>query len=278
MTTNEPPSYPGDSDPEGTPPPSGPSESPTSGLPSYGSVPPPEGAPPPPPPPPPSAPGGSAEGFSAPDAIGWGWRKFTQNVGPILLAVLTFVVVEIVVGIIGGLVGGGGSPFAMSGSSMDFSFAGLIVNLISTAISIVLSAGFARAALDVVDGREFDFFGAFGRLNLVNVIVASVIVSVLVTIGFILLVIPGLVALFLTYFTTLYVVDDDAESPVKAITDSVKLISSRVGDSLVLALLNILVIIAGVIALVVGLAVAYPVTVLASAYAYRKFREQPVAE
>ena len=279
MTTNEPPSYPGDSDPGDTPPPSGSGGSPTSGLPSYGSVPPPDDAAPPPPPPPPPAAGGSAEGFSAPDAIGWGWRKFTENVGPILLAVLIFVVVEIVVGIIGGLIsGGGGSPFAMSGSSMDFDFLDLVVNLISTAISIVLGAGFARAALDVVDGRPFDFLGAFGRLNLVNVIIASVLVSVLVTIGFILLVIPGLVALFLTYFTTMYVVDDDAGSPVDAITNSVKLIGGRVGDSLLLALLNVLVIIAGVIALLVGLAVAYPVTVLASAYAYRRFREQPVAD
>jgi uncharacterized membrane protein len=108
------------------------------------------------------------------------------------------------------------------------------------------------------------------------VLIAAVLVSVLVTIGFILLVIPGIVVLFLTYFTTLFVVDDDAESPVQAITDSVKLIGNNVGDSLLLALLNILVLIAGAIALLVGLIVAYPVTALATAYAYRKFRGQPV--
>ena len=93
MTTNEPPPYPGDSEPGATPPPSGSGESPTSDLPSYGSVPPPAGETPPPPPPPPPAPGGSAEGFSATDAIGWGWRKFTENVGPILLGVLIVFVV-----------------------------------------------------------------------------------------------------------------------------------------------------------------------------------------
>jgi uncharacterized membrane protein len=129
----------------------------------------------------------------------------------------------------------------------------------------------------VVDGRAFDFPGAFGRINIVNVIIAAVLVSILVTIGFILLVIPGIIALFLTYFTTLYIVDDDATSPVTAISDSVKLISSNVGDALLLALLNVLVLIAGVIALLVGLVVAYPVTALASAYAYRRFRGQPTA-
>lgn len=276
MTTNEPPPYPGDSEPGATPPPAGSGESPTSDLPSYGSVPPPAGDAPPPPPPPPPAPGGSAEGFSAPEAIGYGWRKFTENVGPILIGVLIVLVVTIVVNILAGIVsGGGGSPFGPD--AMEFSVAGFLANLVSTGVSVVLSAVFARAALDVVDGRSFDFMGAFGRLNFVNVLIASFLVAVIVTIGFILLVIPGLIALFLTYFTTLFVVDDDAESPVKAISDSVKLVSNNVGDSLLLALLSVLVLIAGAIALLVGLVVAYPVTALAAAYAYRTFRGQPVA-
>ncbi len=275
MTTNEPPPYPGDSEPGSTPPPPGSSEPPASDPPSYGSAPPPAGETPPPPPPPPPAPGGSAEGFSATDAIGWGWRKFTENVGPILLGVLIVLVVTVVANILAGIAsGGGGSPF---GPDMEFSVAAFLANIVATAVSVVLSAVFARAALDVVDGRPFDFMGAFGRINFVNVLIAALLVSIIVTIGFVLLVIPGLIALFLTYFTTLFVVDDDAESPVKAITDSVKLIGANVGDSLLLALLNVLVLIAGAIALLVGLFVAYPVTAVASAYAYRKFRGQPVS-
>lgn len=274
MTTNEPPPYPGDSEPGSTPPPPGSSEPPASEPPRYGSAPPPAGETPPPPPPP-SAPGGSAEAFSATDAIGWGWRKFTENVGPILLGVLIVLVVTVVANILAGIAsGGGGSPF---GPDMEFSVAAFLANIVATAVSVVLSAVFARACLDVVDGRPFDFMGGFGRLNFVNVLIAALLVSIIVTIGFVLLVIPGLVALFLTYFTTLFVVDDDAESPVKAIGDSVKLVSSNVGDALLLALLSILVLIAGAIALLVGLIVAYPVTALAAAYAYRSFRGQPVA-
>ena len=282
MTTNDPPQYPGDStpgdNPPSDPPSSGSGESATSGLPSYGSVPPPEDAAPPPPPPPPSAPGGSAEGFSAPDAIGYGWNKFKDNVGPILIGVLIFIVVSIVVNILAGVVsGGGGSPFGPNANAMEFSIGSILANVVATAVTTILSAVFARAALDVVDGRAFDFMGSFGRVNIVNVIIASFLVSIAVTIGFILLIIPGLIVLFLTYFTTLYVVDDDASSPVKAISDSVKLISANVGDALLLALLSVLVLIAGAIALLVGLVVAYPVVALASAYAYRRFRGQPVA-
>lgn len=278
MTTNEPPPYPGDSTPGETPPPPAPGGSGTSDLPTYGSVPPPEGGTPPPPPPPPSAPGGSAEEFSAPAAIGWGWDKFKENVGPILIAVLIFIVGSIVVNILAGVVsGGGGSPFGPSADAMDFDIGDFLANIVATAVTTVLAAVFARASLDVVDGKPFDFLGSFSKVNILNVIIASVLVSIIVTIGFILLVIPGLIALFLTYFTTLYVVDDDAGSPVQAISDSVKLVSSNVGDALLLALLSVLVLIAGAIALLIGLVVAYPVVALASAYAYRRFRGQPVA-
>ena len=280
MTTNDPPPYPGDSpgsDESSTgsgDSATGSGDSSTSGLPSYGSVQPPEGTPPPPPPPPPSAPGGSAEGFSAPDAIGYGWEKFKANPAPLVIAALLIFAVEVVLNLIGRGIGGSDMGMGMGGG---FSIGGFVWSLVSYAVTTVFGAIYARGALDVVDGGEFNLGSAFGKLNIVNVIIASVIVSVLVTIGFILLVIPGVVVLFLTYFTTLYVVDDDASSPVDAVRDSVKLIGANVGDSLLLALLNILVLIVGVIALCVGLLVAYPVVALASAFAYRTFRGQPVA-
>src|SRR5688500_13142139 len=138
MTTNEPPSYPGDSTPGDNQPPAGSGDAGTSGLPSYGSVPPPEGGTPPPPPPPPQAPGGSVERFSAPAAIGWGWGKFKENVGPILIGVLIVFVVTIVVNILTGIVsGGGGSPFGPNAGAMDFSIAGFLASLVSTAVSVV---------------------------------------------------------------------------------------------------------------------------------------------
>jgi uncharacterized membrane protein len=46
---------------------------------------------------------------------------------------------------------------------------------------------------------------------------------------------------------------------------------------LLLAILSLVVIVAGFIALCVGVIVAYPVTLLAAAYAYRAFNGQPVA-
>lgn len=275
MSTPEPPANPGDSTPESS-----------GGLPSYGSVPPPPpgdsgGSVPPPPPPPPPAPPSSAQGFSAAEAIAWGWRKFTENTGAVILAMVVVLGVSIALGVLGALLSGGFSADSMDPMAGPFQFESqgpgeLLSQLVQAAVSVVLGGVAAKAALEVADGRPFDFFGAFGKVNLVQLIIAGILVGIATTIGFILLVIPGLIVMFLTYFTTYAVVDDDTPA-IDGIKRSVKLTTENVGDALVLALLNVLVIIAGAIALCVGLLVAIPVTIFATAYAYRAFNGQPIA-
>jgi uncharacterized membrane protein len=278
MSTPEPPPYPGDSSPESS-----------GDLPSYGSVPPPSDAPgdtsgsvppPPPPPPPPAPPSYSAQGFSPAEAIAWGWRKFTENVGAVILAMLAFFAITVAVGFLTTLLGGGFSASSPMQGPFQMESAGpgqVLAQILQSAVSIILGGVAAKAALEVTEGKPFDFFGAFGRVNLVQLVIAGVLVSIATVIGFILLIIPGLIVVFLTYLTTYAIVDDD-KSAIDGIKHSVKLTSDNVGDALLLALFNILVLIAGVIALCVGLVVAIPVTLFATAYAYRSFNGQAVAQ
>lgn len=277
MSTPEPPPYPGDPD-------SGDQNSGASDLPSYGSVPAPDsaGAVPPPPPPPPL--GGPSEfgaaTFSAPDAIAWGWTKFTQNIGPVLVASVVIFGGSIGISFLVAALTGGLSPASPVGpgslSLSAMSPGSFIGELIQTVVGLVLTGVAAKAALEVTEGNPYNFFGAFSKVNYVNLIVASVLVGLVVLLGFILLIIPGLIVLFLTYLTT-YSVVDDGKSPIDAIKHSVSLISANLGASFLLAILNVVVVIAGFIALCVGVLVAVPVTMFASAYAYRVFSGQPVA-
>jgi uncharacterized membrane protein len=276
MSTPEPPPPPGDSNPE-----------PSGGMPSYGSVPPPPDAPggpsssppPPPPPPPPPAPPSSAQGFSAPEAIAWGWRKFTENVGAVILAMLAVIAVTIAVGFVTTLLSGGFSARSPMQGPFQFESAGpgqFLAQLLQSAVSIFVGGVAAKAALEVTEGKPFDFFAAFGKVNVVQLVIAAVLVGFATVVGFVLLVIPGLIVMFLTFLTTYAIVDDD-KSAIDGIKHSFKLTSENVGDALLLLLFNLLVIIAGAIALCVGLVVAIPVTVFATAYAYRAFNGQPVA-
>jgi len=65
--------------------------------------------PPPPPPPPPSfgAPPPGGAGGASPDvgaAVGYGWKKFQQNVGPLIIVILIPVAASFVVNIFGQVV------------------------------------------------------------------------------------------------------------------------------------------------------------------------------
>jgi uncharacterized membrane protein len=253
-------------------------------MPSYGSVPPPPDAPggptgSVPPPPPPPAPPSSTPGFSAPEAIAWGWKKFTENVGAVILAMLVMLAITLVVGLVTTVLGGGLSAADPMHGPLQFESAGagqFLGQLLQSAVSILLGGVAAKAALEVTEGKPFDFFAAFGKVNLVQLIIASVLVGLASLIGFVLLIIPGLIVVFLTFLTTYAIVDDD-KSAIDGIKHSVKLASENVGDALLLLLFNLLVIVAGVIALCVGLIVAVPVTIFATAYAYRWFNGQPIA-
>ncbi len=274
MSTPEPPPFPGDSTPESS-----------GDLPSYGSVPPPPDAPggpggsvPPPPPPPPPTPPSYTQEFSPAEAIAWGWRKFTENTGPVILAMLVLLGVTLVLGFVSSMLGGGFSAGGPTPGEFQIESTGpgqFVAQLIQSAVSIMLGGVAAKAALEVTEGKPFDFFGAFGKVNIVQLLIAGVLVGIATLIGFVLLVIPGLIIMFLTYLTTYSIVDGD-RSAIDGIKHSVKLISDNVGSALLLALLNILVVIAGAIALCVGLIVAIPVTMFATAYAYRSFNGQPV--
>lgn len=261
------------------PPPAPDDNGPTQGLPSYGSYdpPPPGGTPPPygstPPPygstPPPV--GGSSP-FSPVDAVGYGWKKFRENAGPIFLAGFILIAASIAFSILGNVVTGDSAGTV----GVNFSLGGAFFQVLSTLAGYIVSAAIIRGMLDVTEGRTFDLGAAIGNLNFGNVIIASLVLSVLEVIGFILFVIPGILFAFFTIFAMYFVVDKD-QSPIDAIKSSYELIRAHIGDTLLLILLSIAVIVVGFIALCVGIFVALPIVLLAWAYAYKKFLGEPIA-
>jgi uncharacterized membrane protein len=269
------------------PPPGSDEPSPTGGLPPYGSTPPPSGGSEPPhggwgsPPPgygyqPPVGGGGA---YSATDAIGYGWRKFTQNVGPLLLATLIVVVGGLVLSFLSDAVAqtpdftDTDGNLALEGGELALS---LVVQTLVGAVSYVLSAMLIRCCLDLTEGKTVDLGSAFGRLDVVKVVLAGLLLSVLTTIGLVLCLLPGIAFSIFSFFT-LYFVVDKGFSPFTALTSSFSLVSKNFGDALLTGLLAALVILAGFLALCVGILVAAPVVTLAGAYAYKAFLREPIA-
>lgn len=257
--------------------------------------PPPGGSYPPPPYGDPSAgygtpgPGYPAAGplrYSPTEAIGYGWRRFRVQPAPLLLGTLVVFVASLVVSLIGqGLVSAwfGISRFTFEpGSSASdvgfFSvFAGnLVLSLLSQVVITLLSAGLVKAALLMADGRPVSLEAAFADWDKLQLVLAAVLTSVATSIGFLLLVVPGVIVAFLTSFTTFFVVDRRLDA-IDAIRASVRFTADHVGDVLVFGLLALVVLVIGACLCGVGLLVAWPVALLGAAFTFRVLHGQQVA-
>ena len=253
--------------PAGSPPPGN--------YPPPGSYPPPPGNYPPPPgnyPPPPGNYGAAGYGGGVPptlsvgDAISFGWNKFKDNAGVWIGIILIAAVIQIVL------------SFIFRSNSTDFSALYSIWSIIGTIVSAVvgylINAALIRGALHEVDDNKPAFGSFFQFANVAAVIIASVLVGIATAVGLILLVIPGLVVVFLTWWTLQFVVDRN-EDAITAIKSSFRAISSNAGQLFVLALALVGINIVGAILCGLGLLVSIPVTVIASTYAYRVVSSSP---
>jgi hypothetical protein len=161
----------------------------------------------------------------------------------------------------------------------DSRFLQLLFSILGAFISLIISLGLIRAALAILDGRRPELGDLLSTDGIGVYIVASLLVSVVVGVGLILCVIPGLIAGFLLQFFGYAIVDRrvDAGSvapnadPIGAMRASFEIVSSNVGQLLLLAIVCFVLNLVGALLCGVGLLVTLPMTAIAIAYAWRFF-------
>ncbi|MFT4011255.1 MAG: hypothetical protein QM655_14565 [Nocardioidaceae bacterium] len=257
----------------------------------------PGGTPPTAPPPPPPAGGYAApppgygppptpgdQPYSVGNALSYGWAKFQQNVGPLIIVTLAIVAVAIVLGIVRLLanVGTNAAINPETGRVENPGFFGaalffvLLLGLIQQFVSWVIAAGITKGSLDIVEGRRLDLNTMFKGYDMGQVVVAALLIAIITTIGFALCILPGIIASFMLSFTNYFLIDQKL-SAVDAIKASFNFVKERFGTLLLLMLALLGINIVGACLCGVGLLVTIPVSVIAEAYAYKKLRGQPVA-
>ena len=212
-------------------------------------------------PPPGQAPGGvPASSVDIGAALAYGWKKFVQYLGQIIIIVLIILAVNIVFQVVGSSIGGTGLFGTLF--SLFFSIAGIFV-------SYLLVAGVIRAALAVTRGEEPEPGLLLKTDHLGSYIVASLLVSLGIFIGLFALCIGALIVAFFTFFYGFFVIDRGDE-PVAAIKASVNMVKNNMGGVLgfviVATVLNI-----------ITCGLAYGVTYIAGAYVYRTLNGETVA-
>lgn len=199
--------------------------------------------------------------FSTGSALRFGWETFKKRpwffVGSTVVILLASGLINTFSNAIDGVVGG---------SAEAPTLVGIAVNL---GLGTLLSMGATAFYLSAQDNPETVDLSLLWRPQpFWKYLGASILFGLAVAVGFVLLIVPGIIVALMFMFTT-FIVIDRGLGPIEAMKESRRITYghkwSLLGFTLMLVLINLL----GVIALVVGLLVSIPVSSLAVAHAYR---------
>jgi uncharacterized membrane protein len=165
-----------------------------------------------------------------------------------------------------------GIDAALTGSAQEPSIIGTVINL---ALGTLLSMGATAFYLAAHDNpATADLSLLWHPRPFWKYLGASILLALAVAIGFVLLIVPGIILGLMFMFTTFVVIEREL-GPIDAMSESHRLTrghkSRLFGFVLLLLLINVL----GVLALVVGLLVSIPVSTLAFVHAYRVLGGKP---
>ncbi|WP_026255822.1 membrane protein [Mycobacterium sp. 155] len=253
----------------------------------------PSGYPPPPPPGIPGYPPPGGQGFApgtayrVGDAFSWAWNKFTKHPAELIVPTLVFGVIYVVLEFLIQFIAGmfttvDSSSYDEYSYSTSFSMGagGIAVSVIGGLVMLVvmgaIQSAYLSGILDIANGQPVTIGSFFKPRNVGNVIIASLVSGIIVTIGVFLCIVPGLIAAIMLMFGTVAVLDRN-QSGIEGLSTSFNIAKANFGPVALTWLVTILVGIVGALVCLVGLLVAAPVAVLITVYAFRRLSGGQVA-
>jgi uncharacterized membrane protein len=203
--------------------------------------------------------------FSIEEAIQFGWATWKRHwLLWIALMVIAFIAESI---------------FQVPNQTIDDSPGlSVVIWLVSFAVSTFVQMGWARVTLRFVDEGQAELADLFNAYPVyLNFLIATLIFTVALAIGFLLLIVPGIIVLLWFGFYQ-YVIVDRGLGPIEGLMRSMQLTEGVRMRLLLFGLVFIGLNLLGVAACFVGLFVSIPVTMMASAYIYRRLEQQTPAE
>ena len=198
-------------------------------------------------------------GLPLSEAVRFGWRTVQQHFPFIILTIAVAVVVPMVID------WGGEHAFHRRGQQF-------LMTLIDIVVSATFALGLFKIYLRFRDGEKPIFENLFDGVARAHVWVgASIIMTVAVVMGLVLLVVPGIIMLLRLWFVG-FVLVDERTGPIDAIQRSWDLTRGRTMDLLVFFIVLVGLNLLGVVCLGVGLLVTVPISGLAMAYIYRELK------
>lgn len=201
--------------------------------------------------------------FSIKESIKLGWEITKKNIGFLVGVVLIAFFVNLIPNFVTEALG-------ENENNASLEILKIVIALAAWILNLLVSLGMVKVSLAILDKKEKNFSDLFnGYPLLLNFFVGSILYALVVFLGLILFIIPGIYFAIKYQFYSYFIVDKKmgAIEAMKAsgkITQGVKL--HLIIFSFALGILNLL----GMLALGIGLLVTIPVTMLAYAHVYRE--------
>lgn len=198
-----------------------------------------------------------ARGVPISDALTFGWETFKKNW---LFLIGLFVAVGVITGVLESV----DEYDAIEATYFEF-----VLTVITFLVNLVLELGVIAIMLKFRDGVEPEFVDLFNRAGLVlQFTVATVIYALMVLVGLVFFVVPGIYLGIRFYFYGYFIVEEEA-GPFEALGKSAQL-TEGVRLELFLFFLALLGInMLGILCFGFGVLVSVPVSALALAHVYR---------
>lgn len=146
---------------------------------------------------------------------------------------------------------------------------GVALTLVAFAVSAALQLGIAHITLRIADGEEPALEQLFADIERIwPMVAATVIYSVIVIAGIILLIVPGIIWA-IRYGQYPYVLITSSKGPLHALSESARITKGHVWQLFLLGLIIILINLVGAALLFVGLLATIPLTLVVGGLVYR---------
>ena len=196
--------------------------------------------------------------FVISEALQFGWDTTKSNIGFFIGLLIVAGLIQYVPDIVAEII---------EADAPDLS---LIIRIASYVLSMIIGMGIIKICLRFCDGEKGEFSDLFSCYPLFfKYLIGSILYGLIVVVGLILLIIPGIVwAIKFQFFD--YLIVDKGLGPIDALEKSSEITRGVKWDLFIFAILLGIINLMGFVCLLVGLFVTIPITMVATAFVYRK--------
>jgi uncharacterized membrane protein len=196
--------------------------------------------------------------FVISEAVQFGWDTTKSNIGFFIGLLIVVGLIEYVPDTIAAII------------EADAPVLSIIIQIASFVLSAIIVMGVIKICLRFCDGEKGEFSDLFSCYPLFfKYLVGSILYGLIVAVGLILLIIPGIIwAIKFQFFD--YLIVDKGLGPIDALEKSSEITRGVKWDLFLFAILLGIINLMGFLCLLVGLFVTIPITIVAMAFVYRE--------